>query len=339
VLRHGGHWKLADFGIARDQEVGTQSPTFLKWGSPPYMSPEIWQGKSPTVKTDLYALGCLSYELLTGAPPYAGDLEAIRAGHLAQPLPKVSYDNAILANLITRLIAKKPGDRPQDTRAVLDRLRRAHGASRPVFEAIVRGLAVHAEERSASAAADEVQRAAAEEAAETRDEQLGQALADLREIMDDAYTELRAVEPSAALRTAENGLITMSTPDAAVSISLWKDASPSVVRGDAIVLAGHVAITNRRCFRPPAKGSGKELVQFNVANLAYEAMGRVPAPSGHLFGMYQPDFCKWVNRNTMLHLKAGNGVRPPKYADNVIAPFSPRISLGLFREAVDLKPE
>lgn len=57
VLRHEGRWKLADFGIARDQEIGTQDPTFVGWGSLPYMAPELWELRSPTVKTDLYALG------------------------------------------------------------------------------------------------------------------------------------------------------------------------------------------------------------------------------------------------------------------------------------------
>lgn len=125
VLRHAGRWKLADFGIARDQEIGTQDPTFVGWGSFPYMAPELWELKSPTVKTDLYALGCLAFELLAGAPPYTGDQAALRAGHLTQAPPEVPCSNVVLKNLITRLIAKDPADRPQDARAVLDRLRRA----------------------------------------------------------------------------------------------------------------------------------------------------------------------------------------------------------------------
>ena len=70
VLRHTGRWKLADFGIARDQEIGTQDPTFVGWGSLPYMAPELWELKSPTIKTDLYALGCLGFELLAAAPDF-----------------------------------------------------------------------------------------------------------------------------------------------------------------------------------------------------------------------------------------------------------------------------
>jgi len=138
VLRHAGRWKLADFGIARDQEIGTQDPTFAGWGSFPYMAPELWELKSPAVKTDLYALGCLGYELLAGAPPYTGDQAAVRAGHLAQAPPEAPCGDVVLKSLIGRLIAKRPEDRPQDARAVLDRLRRALVARGPVQESIAR---------------------------------------------------------------------------------------------------------------------------------------------------------------------------------------------------------
>jgi eukaryotic-like serine/threonine-protein kinase len=131
VLRHAGRWKLADFGIARDQEIGTQDPTFVGWGSLAYMAPELWELKSPTIKTDLYALGCLGYELLAGAPPYTGDQAALRAGHLTQAPPEAPCGDVVLKSLIGRLIAKRPEDRPQDARAVLDRLRRALVARGP----------------------------------------------------------------------------------------------------------------------------------------------------------------------------------------------------------------
>ena len=148
VLRHSGRWKLADFGIARDQEIGTQEPTFAGGGTPYYMAPELWELKSPTVKTDLYAFGCLGYELLAGVRPYIGDLMAIRAGHLTQAPPQAPCSDAVLKNLISRLMAKRPGERPQDARAVLERLRRALVARAPVQEAIARGLGTHAAEQS-----------------------------------------------------------------------------------------------------------------------------------------------------------------------------------------------
>ena len=153
TLRHDGHWKLADFGMAPDQEIGTQDPTFTVPGTPLYMAPEIWNQERLTIKTDLYALGCLSFELLSGSPPYTGDLIAVRAGHLIQAPPEVPCGNVKLKSLIARLIAKDPARRPQDARAVLERLSPAQLAHGPVLEAIGRGLGRHDAERSLAAAA------------------------------------------------------------------------------------------------------------------------------------------------------------------------------------------
>ena len=195
VLSHAGRWKLADFGIARDQEIGTQDPTFAGWGSSSrYMAPELWEQEPASVKTDLYALGCLAYELLAGAPPYDGDLAAIRDGHLNQPPPQAPCSDAVLRNIIGRLLAKRPGERPRDAGAVLERLRRALTERHPVQERIARGLGVHAEEQARAAA----EQSAARAAAEARRELVAQAKADLREIVSDALSDLQEVEPDAA---------------------------------------------------------------------------------------------------------------------------------------------
>ena len=69
--------------------------------------------KFPTVKTDLYALGCLGYELLAGVRPYTGDQMAIRAGHLTQLPPQAPCGDAVLKSLIGRFLAKRPEDRPR----------------------------------------------------------------------------------------------------------------------------------------------------------------------------------------------------------------------------------
>ena len=195
VLPHDGHWKLADFGIARDQEIGTQDPTFAGWGSFPYMAPELWELKSPTEKTDLYAFGCLGFELLAGSPPYTGDQAIIRRAHLAQAPPEVPCDNVMLKNLIARLLAKQPGDRPQDARAVLNRLQCALLPRSPLQESIARGLGAHDADESRAAAGH----AAVKAANETRRQQIAQAKADLRETMGDALEVLQAVDPEATL--------------------------------------------------------------------------------------------------------------------------------------------
>ena len=335
VLLHDRRWKLADFGIARDQEIGTQDPTFIGWGSPPYMAPEIWEGKSPTVKTDLYALGCLGFELLAGTPPYAGDQATIRAGHLTQTPPNVPANNITLTNLITRLLAKNPGDRPQDARAVLDRLNRAPIPRTPVQEAIVRGLGVHVREKAQA----DAERASAEEAAQTHRQHVIQAKADLREILNDALEELQAIEPDATLRTEPSGSLTLSTADARLRIDFWEQNAKPQIPGDTMVAGGCVIITNHAY-----------PTELNCANIVYELIGdrlgwqvyrfrsgMVPSsryeygPYGRTHGLDVRHFLDPRERQFML--------KPVMHVwRKTTATLTAEAVLELFQEAVDLRP-
>ena len=291
VLRHDGHWKLADFGIARDQEIGTQDPTFIRAGTARYMAPEIWNLKSPTVKTDLYALGCLSFELLAGAPAYTGDLAAVRAGHLTQAPPDVPCNNIKLKNLIARLIAKDPAGRPQDARAVLERLSLARLTHGPVLEAIGRGLGHHDAERSRAAA----ERAAAVAAADARRQLIEQAKADLREILGDAVENLQAIEPDARLQergTTRSSFVavpslTMSTANVRLRIDLWEGMTTDTpVPDDTMALAGCVMITNPRY-----------TTELNTANVVYEHAGNRLSWQVYRF---PPAGCSPTNTDTAL---------------------------------------
>jgi serine/threonine-protein kinase len=98
ILLSDGKWKLSDFGIARDAELGTGNPTFLGWGTCAYMAPELWENRSPTFKSDLYALGCVAVELLTGKTPFLGpDPEDFRIQHLQNQPTKPTKANPALA--------------------------------------------------------------------------------------------------------------------------------------------------------------------------------------------------------------------------------------------------
>jgi serine/threonine protein kinase len=347
VLRHQGRWKLADFGIARDQEIGTQDPTFRGWGSLPYMAPELWEGKSPTVKTDLYALGCLGFELLAGRPPYIGDQAAIREGHLSTVVPDVPCSNVTAKNLITRLIAKDPGDRPQDARAVLDRLHRALLPRSRAQEAIARGLGIHAVEKSHSAA----EQAALEAMAKGQRQQLADAQVELRDIISDALEDLHAVEPDAsfkiepplALSLSElrsySRFYYLSTADIKLSICIWQPPSAELVPDDTMILAGSAFITNRRC-------SGG----LTSANIVYEKIddrlgwqiykfrnGIVPpdeylyGPYGRTHGLKKEHFLDPQERYFMIHTATH------AWSKTVI-PLTSDTALELFREAIDLRP-
>jgi hypothetical protein len=285
VLLQDGRWKLGDFGIARDQQLGTQNSTFLGWGTDPYKAPEIWERKSPTVKTDLYALGCMAFELLAGVPPFSGERDEARADHLMKPPPYPPTDNIALADLITRLIAKSPGDRPQDARAVLERLHRAQAPRSPAQENIARSFARHTSENEYAAA----YAGWMAEAAEARRNHTDQGKAELRDIFRDAYEELRNLDPDATIRTNDphtgtrNAVCALAAGGAQVRVCLWPDDQIAPPPGDPAIILGWVFITNRRYDYPvklldgqvvPEPGSWfVQLPGINSVNLVYEPVG------------------------------------------------------------------
>lgn len=125
--------KLLDFGLARPMAVGgetagdalTKSGMIL--GTPRYMAPEQWSGQPVDARTDLFALGALLYEALTGAPAFPGDspAEVRRAALFDQP-PALAGPAAVAAvdRVIRRALSKRPADREPDA-ATMGRALRA----------------------------------------------------------------------------------------------------------------------------------------------------------------------------------------------------------------------
>jgi eukaryotic-like serine/threonine-protein kinase len=121
---------LADFGIARavDEAVGlTQTGTVM--ASVAYAAPEALEGTHIDHRTDIYALGCALYRLLTGATPFSrsGGLSAVATAHLISPPPRVTDRIPSLPgafnDVIARAMAKDPNQRYQSAREL------AHAAS------------------------------------------------------------------------------------------------------------------------------------------------------------------------------------------------------------------
>jgi serine/threonine-protein kinase len=123
VLLSGQHAVVTDFGVAKalESSTGESSLTSLgvALGTPAYMSPEQ-AAAEPHVdhRADIYAFGCLAYEVLTGRPPFAGmTAQQVLAAHVTQRAePVISRRSSCppaLAALVTRCLEKKPADRPQ----------------------------------------------------------------------------------------------------------------------------------------------------------------------------------------------------------------------------------
>jgi len=119
-----GRIKLGDFGIARDTEATALTAAGKTVGTYAYMAPEQIQGNVPiSKKTDLYATGCLLYEVLTGQTPFLADNPAeMLMQHLNDDpynvREKVPECPLALDSLIERMLAKNPDDRPYDALAV-----------------------------------------------------------------------------------------------------------------------------------------------------------------------------------------------------------------------------
>ena len=118
ILLARGHARVADFGVAQAlQQAGADrlTETGLAMGTPAYMSPEQAKGGSVDGRSDLYALGCVLYEMLAGEPPYTGPTsQAVIAKRLSEPIPHLRTVRAVprwLEAAVTRALALSPADR------------------------------------------------------------------------------------------------------------------------------------------------------------------------------------------------------------------------------------
>jgi eukaryotic-like serine/threonine-protein kinase len=113
MLREDNAPVLIDFGLARRSldDAGTTGIGQVL-GSPYYISPEQSQGQRVDSRTDLYSLGVMFYEMLTGQRPYTGRTAMIiMEQHATSPVPALPDATAMQQPLLDRLMAKRPGDR------------------------------------------------------------------------------------------------------------------------------------------------------------------------------------------------------------------------------------
>jgi eukaryotic-like serine/threonine-protein kinase len=127
----GGGVKLLDFGIAKlaDQNAEVITARGLAIGTPRYMSPEQARGKAVDARADLYAVGLVLYEMITGEGPFddARDANELLLAHLTAVAPVLSTRHRAvdpaLDDLVARLLAKEPDARPKSAREAAAALR------------------------------------------------------------------------------------------------------------------------------------------------------------------------------------------------------------------------
>ena len=123
MIKDDGQIKITDFGIAMALNSTQLTQTNSVMGSVHYLPPEQASGKGSTLKSDIYSMGILMYELLTGSLPFRGDNAVeIALKHMREPLPSLrDTNNAIpqsIENIIRKSTAKNPKNRYDSARSM-----------------------------------------------------------------------------------------------------------------------------------------------------------------------------------------------------------------------------
>jgi len=121
MLRTDGSLSLIDFGLAKANEASVDLTGAREiFGTPYYMSPEQGHAEDIDARSDLYSLGVIFYEMLTGRKPYTGSnaMEVIYK-HKRAELPELGRELVSYAGILRRLLAKSPADRFQSAAELL----------------------------------------------------------------------------------------------------------------------------------------------------------------------------------------------------------------------------
>jgi serine/threonine protein kinase len=132
ILLEGDTPYVSDFGLAKDSQASNLTRPGQALGSLDYMSPEQIRGEDVSPATDVYALGCVMWECLTGGPPFGGRPSMrVLFAHLQEQPPDLSAMRPEIspatARAVTRAMEKEPEDRPDGAAAYVTGVARAAG--------------------------------------------------------------------------------------------------------------------------------------------------------------------------------------------------------------------
>src|SRR5690606_11121785 len=121
MFRADGTLALIDFGLAKELRVHASiTGAGQIFGTPSYMSPEQGHAAAPDARSDIYSLGCMLYEMLTGARPFvASSPMVVIYQHANAPRPRLPAQHAGLQPLLDRMLAVDPARRYQSARQLL----------------------------------------------------------------------------------------------------------------------------------------------------------------------------------------------------------------------------
>lgn len=218
VLLLGGHWCLADFGIARYADATTGDVTWKGFMTKAYAAPEIWRDEHVTPSADIYSFGVMAYETLTGKVPFPGP--DFRAQHLTQDPPAPSLP-AALASIVLECLFKAPGSRPTAANVAT----RLPGVLRPASGALGRLQAANQAvvvAQSKAAAAE----SAAKQETERRAELYAAGSASLIAVVELLSEQIREGAPATSVVRHNRMLLALELNQAALSVTVPTEVRP-----------------------------------------------------------------------------------------------------------------
>jgi serine/threonine protein kinase/tetratricopeptide (TPR) repeat protein len=154
IIDNSGAARISDFGLASFREQYSQKEPESTSGTIPYMSPEQARGDAIDKRSDIFSLGVVAYELISGRLPFQGEFEASIIYSIVNetPEPLARYRDNIprgLESIILKMMAKNPDDRYQDLSGLIEELKRiriggADGKDAPAGKRIWKGIIIAA---------------------------------------------------------------------------------------------------------------------------------------------------------------------------------------------------
>lgn len=292
MVTDGGLVKVLDFGISILLGAGAL-PRLTQVGhtvgTPVYMSPEQWQGQPVTAASDIYSLGCILTELLTGDPPFPMKGDALRAAHLTTNAPSLdSLRDGLppgLVSLAASMLDKNSGARPSAIQV--------YNALLPFIAAppttIPNGSAVTADVPAGTAPASDDRDPtrpfrspllSPEPSPDSRrgrpEDQAALTSAELGQILDTAAAYLKADRPSDAVRVLDDG-VARARHDKALRLFLRHRLGNALFAAGEYSRAATVLDTVRNDFQEQAHrdpGDQDVLESAYQAGVAYAETGK-----------------------------------------------------------------
>ncbi|MCB9534936.1 MAG: protein kinase [Myxococcales bacterium] len=262
------HARLLDFGIAKrlDDDGPRLTQAGMVFGTPEYMAPEQARGETVDARSDVYALGCVFYELLTGKPPFTGSNKMNvmhRQASEVPPPPSFKLDTEVpgaIETAVMRCLEKRPDDRFPDAATLIEALDGALGADRLTPMPLAPAAAAPATEAPSATSAPQVSSEDDSRAADSAPFQLGGAAPAAADPLERSFVDtppgLRGLGDPAVLRTGPSGRALAAAAAlffGAVALASWLfSADPASPSAPAAVAEAPPPAPTPPSVKPPA---------------------------------------------------------------------------------------